>query len=93
MSRYLLLIAAAGLVLTGCSDIEPPAAAPTTIAPVASSSPTVDPYDAYLAKAPAGEKKLSREDAAIRAQLGCGKAWAPGTVDAVLAEAYASFCK
>lgn len=54
--------------------------------------PKTDPYKAYLAKAPKGEKTLSRGDASLRALLGCGQEWPPGTVDAVLAEAYAEFC-
>lgn len=34
------------------------------------------------------EGTLSREDAQARALLGCGQEWAPGTIDALLAEAY-----
>lgn len=47
-----------------------------------------DPYDVYLRNAPSSEKVLSREDAQARAILGCKDTWAPGTVDAVLADAY-----
>nr|WP_018217122.1 hypothetical protein [Salinispora vitiensis] len=36
--------------------------------------------------------ELSREDAQTRAYLGCGQPWAPKTVDAALAEAYAELC-
>ena len=32
--------------------------------------------------------KLSREDAQIRATLGCGRSFAAGTVDRALADAY-----
>ncbi|MDG4762372.1 hypothetical protein [Micromonospora sp. WMMD710] len=61
--------------------------------PVTTSTAAADPYDAYLKIAPAGAPKLSREDAQARAVLGCGQAWAPGTVDAALAEAYAALCQ
>ncbi|WP_309225192.1 hypothetical protein [Salinispora sp. H7-4] len=64
-------------------------------APAASAEPaadTVDPYEVYLDLAPSGEPTLSREDAQTRAYLGCGQPWAPGTVDAALAEAYAELC-
>jgi len=62
-----------------------PAAGPTSNAPAAAAS---DPYTVYLASNPRPGLVLSREDAATRAYLGCGHAWAPGTVDAVLAAAY-----
>ncbi len=52
-----------------------------------------DPYAVYLRNAPAGEKVISREDAQTRALLGCNMKWAPGTVDAVLADAYRDLCK
>jgi hypothetical protein len=85
---------AAVLLLAGCSsDNDTPAtsaATPTPVAPTA--TPTVDPYAVYLSKAAKGEPKLSREDASTRALLGCGQKWPPGTVDAVLAEAYAEYC-
>ena len=51
-----------------------------------------DPYDTYIANAPKGEPTLSREDAQARARLGCGQDWAPGTVDAILADAYKDLC-
>lgn len=57
------------------------------------STPTADPYDAYLANNPPGEKVISREDAQTRALLGCSTKWAPGTVDYVLAEAYRDVVK
>jgi hypothetical protein len=47
----------------------------------------------YLTLAPKDAPKISREDAQTRALLGCGQSWAPGTVDAALAEAYASLCE
>ncbi len=51
-----------------------------------------DPYEAYLANNPDPDLVLSREDAQTRAILGCGTEWAPGTIDAVLQEAYAGLC-
>lgn len=101
MYRFLAPVALAavlGLVVAGCSDApNPPAPVATkavsSVPTRASSPPPPDPYDVYVAHAPKGEKKLSREDAALRAQLGCGKKWPAGTVDAVLADAYAGYCK
>lgn len=52
----------------------------------------VDPYDVYLAHNPRPDLVLSREDAQTRALLGCGKTFAPGTVDAVLTDAYRGLC-
>lgn len=51
-----------------------------------------DPYDTYLQNAPKTEPTLSREDAQARARLGCAQDWAPGTVDAILADAYKDLC-
>lgn len=99
MFRSLALVALLGLAVAGCSDApKQPAAGTTTStavssAPTRASSPAVDPYTVYLAKRPKGEPKLSREDASTRALLGCGQKWPPGSVDAVLAEAYAGYCK
>lgn len=104
MFRSLSLVVLLGLVVAGCSDApKPPGAAGPTSTAVTSaatptktpstSSPAVDPYAVYLANRPKGEPKLSREDASTRALLGCGTKWPPGTVDAVLAEAYAQLCK
>jgi hypothetical protein len=90
-----LVPALAALTLAGCggtdssSDAPTPATATTKPAPKA----TVDPYDVYLKLAPKDAPELSREDAQARAYLGCGQKWAPGTVDAALAEAYADLCK
>jgi hypothetical protein len=98
MFRSLALVALLGLVVAGCSDAPKPPAAGTTStavssAPTRASSPTVDPYDVYRKRVPKGEPTLSRSDAATRAQLGCGQKWPAGTTDAVLAEAYAGYCK
>lgn len=95
MLGKLMLLLTGGLVLAGCSDGGQLPAATTSQAgtPSASSTPTADPYDAYLANVPKGEKTLSREDAALRAKLGCGKTYPPGTTDAVLADAYRDYCK
>ncbi|MDX3006750.1 hypothetical protein PWY87_34100 [Kribbella solani] len=89
--RVIAMTAAAVVLVAGCSSDNDPAPGPATS--VSSSSPTADPYDVYLKKIPKGEPTLSREDAATRAYLGCGKKWPPGTTDAVLAEVYASYCK
>jgi hypothetical protein len=47
-----------------------------------------DPYEVYLANNPDPSIVLSREDAQTRALLGCKIKWAPGTIDAVLQDAY-----
>lgn len=65
-----------------------PAPAPATVATANVPAPDADPYAVYLAHAPKGAVKLSREDAQIRAYLGCGQKFAPGTIDAALAAAY-----
>ena len=67
------------LVLAGCGDD--------------GGTGSVDPYEVYRRNAPADAPNLSREDAQARALLGCGQKWAPGTVDAVLADAYRELCK
>jgi hypothetical protein len=62
------------------------------------NEPPADPYQTYVAEAPempvdwTGPWPLSREDAQTRAILGCGQDWAPGTVDAVLQDAYEALC-
>lgn len=74
-------------------------AAADTAAPAGTAAAAVsgqDPYEVYLrlvdelgiTDAP---NNLTRDDAQLRALLGCGTAWAPGTVDAALAQAYAPF--
>lgn len=62
-------------------------ARPTATVTAQNTAMTVDPYATYLASNPA-KLVLSREEAQARALLGCGKTWAAGTIDAVLAEAY-----
>lgn len=57
-----------------------------------SKAPAADPYSVYLAHNPTPGHVISREDAQTRAKLGCGQKFAPGTVDAVLADAYRDFC-
>lgn len=85
----LLSAALAVPVLAGCHSGSvsnaPATSAPTTVA-------QVDPYEAYVKQAPKGEPILSREDAQTRAFLGCNLHFAPGTVDAVLHEAYKAIC-
>lgn len=53
-------------------------------------APATDPYDTYVDNAPAGEPVLSRDDARTRALLGRCEEWPAGSVDAVLADAYAA---
>lgn len=48
-----------------------------------------DPYAYYLDHKPDGAPNLTPEFARMRAFLGCDQIWVPGTVDYVLAEAYA----
>lgn len=99
--RLIAITAAAVLLVAGCNqDHNGPtpgavnqSSASVSSAPASSSTPTADPYDVYLAHIPKGEPTLSRSDAATRALLGCGRTWPPGTTDAVLAEAYAAYCK
>lgn len=93
--RVIAIIGAVVVLAAGCSEDQSgptPGVVTQTKAP-ASATPTVDPYQVYLANAPKGEKTLSREDASTRALLGCETKWPPGTVDAVLQEAYAAYCK
>ncbi|NBE80297.1 hypothetical protein [Micromonospora rubida] len=88
-----LALALAVVTLAGCGGSEAPS---TTTPPATSAAPTGpqdDPYEAYLKIAPKGAPKLSREDALTKAFIGCGQTWAPGTVDAALATAYAEWCK
>lgn len=101
MRAIAIASAAVVLVVAGCSDDQTgptPGAvnqstASASSAPSSSATPTVDPYEVYLANAPKGEPTLSREDASTRALLGCKDTWPPGTVDAVLQQAYAAYCK
>ncbi len=87
-------IAGTGLFLAATEEDTPTSS--TSQAPAPSAEPAgdtaADPYEVYLDLAPSGEPTLSREDAQTRAYLGCGQPWAPGTVDAALAEAYAELC-
>lgn len=86
--------AAATIYLTRAAEpAVAPAPASTAAAATAAPKAAGDPYAAYLKLAPAKAPNLSREDAQARALLGCAQTWAPGTVDAALAEAYADLCK
>jgi hypothetical protein len=87
-------------VLTACGNDPQTTTTPTegsspaaTSTTVGTSSAAEDPYEVYLRNAPPGAPHLTREDAQARAFLGCGQKFAPGTVDAVLADAYAELCK
>ncbi len=62
------------------------------LAACGSDKTSADPYDSYLANNPDPAIVLSREDAQTRALLGCGRDWAPGTIDAVLRDAYKPKC-
>lgn len=94
MIKLLSALCAATIVLaSGCTEDapEPPATSQEPPAPTSQES-QADPYEVYLENAPEDAPELSREDAQTRALLGCGRDWAPGTVDAVLAEAYKELC-
>lgn len=93
-------VAALGAGITGTalyltSEADTPTSSPSQ-APAPSAEPAADtaadPYEVYLDLAPDDAVDLSREDAQTRAYLGCGQPWAPGTVDAALAKAYAELC-
>lgn len=94
MRRNTITLTLALLTLGACSNSTPTEAPPapsTTVAAAAAASSTVaqDPYQAYLAIAPADAPELTPDDAQTRALLGCSTTWAPGTVDAALQQAYA----
>lgn len=95
--RVIAIVSAGVVLMAGCSSDQtgptPGVVPQSSKSTPASATPTIDPYQVYLANAPKGEPKLSREDASTRALLGCERKWPPGTVDAVLQEAYASYCK
>jgi hypothetical protein len=65
-----------------------PSRAPSPVPSQAASTNAYDPYPVYFVNSPIGVKHLTREDAQARAYLGCGQTFAPGTVDAALADAY-----
>ncbi len=94
--RTTITLALALITLGACSSSTPaetpPPPSTTAAAAPASTSTTAaqaDPYQAYLAIAPADAPALTPDDAQTRAMLGCGTTWAPGTVDAALQQAYA----
>lgn len=90
------LTIAAGLASLVGLAVEQPASDPiATIdsAEVAADDPAAaDPFERYLELVEAwgitDAPELSRDDAQTRAILGCSSQWAPGTIDAALAEAY-----
>ncbi|MET7752587.1 hypothetical protein [Micromonospora sp. NPDC005367] len=97
-ARTAVAVSALLLALAGCGDTDTnstPAGTSESAGP-AESKPAAeapaDPYEVYQKLAPDGAPDLSREDAQTRALLGCDQKWAPGTVDAALAEAYADLC-
>lgn len=77
MRKLASIVIAATLPLIGCGGTD---------------QPEQDPYEVYLEIAPEDATELSREDAQTRAVLGCDQEFAPGTVDAALAEAYDDLC-
>lgn len=83
-----LLLPLAVLALASCGPRGVPAGQPR-----AGSRPGTGAYEAYLATNPDPTLVLSREDAQARALLGCGQLFAPGTIDAALAEAYGPLCE
>lgn len=99
--RYVPLVIAAGVVLVvaavlavvlatrpGAHATGQPTSTTTSAATPAATTPAADPYAVYLAHNPDPSLVLSREDAQARAYLGCGQTFAPGTIDAALADAY-----
>lgn len=94
MRRALALgfVLAATLTACGGSPSAPKTAPTIPAAPEPTTTTTttaaVDPYAVYLAHNPDPTLVLTREDAQARAYLGCGTTWAPGTIDAALADAY-----
>lgn len=54
---------------------------------------STDAYQEYLDNNPDPSLILTPEDAQTRALLGCGGTWEDGTIDGVLAKAYAANCK
>lgn len=87
-TSHFIYIACAGLFVSAAASISMILSHPTADTPVAAPALQADPYAVYLASAPDGAVKLSREDAQIRATLGCGRSFAAGTVDRALADAY-----
>jgi hypothetical protein len=83
MKRAIQAVLVVAVLAAGCGDDGDSASSMTARAP----------YDVYLERNPDPSLVLSREDAQTRAMLGCGEKWAPGTIDAVLAEAYAELCE
>ena len=84
-----LILSACASGSTVTTDTTPPTAtagADTT----ATTAGDVDPYETFLALAPPDAPAITRDDAQLRAMLGCGNTFAPGTTDAALQEAYAA---
>ena len=88
MAKPITIIALTITILTtACNstrdpiDISDPPTQPTANA-------DADPYDTYLELAPPDAPDLTRDDAQARALLGCDTAWATGTTDWALQQAY-----
>jgi hypothetical protein len=86
--RHYLYASVAGLIVSFTASALMLLNPSTAGAPLAPPALQADPYGVYLASAPTGAKTLTREDAQIRATLGCGHTFAAGTVDKALADAY-----
>ena len=77
------------LLGSATTDVTAPLLLPETT--TVTAGPTEDPYELYLSMAPTDAPDISRDDAQLRAMLGCGvDDWAPGSVDAILAVAYSA---
>lgn len=77
---------------TTTSALGPSTAPPSTVEFDPELAAEGDPYHVFLSLAPVGGAVgMTADDASARALLGCGTTWPPGSVDAALAEAYATF--
>lgn len=75
MSKLAIALASIAL-LTACGGKDP------------DPSPASDPYEDFLELAPPDAPDLTRDDAQLRAMLGCETDWAPYTTDWALQQAY-----
>lgn len=85
----LLAILGLAVIVVAASVLPKPNDTPA--GPTPTPSVVVDPYDMWLDHAPPDAPEMTRDEALVRAQLGCGQDWPPGTTDAILAEVYADY--
>lgn len=88
---WLLLAVLLVILLTGCTATTPtPSYEPAYRPPSSPLERPTDPYVAYqeAERANPDWPSLTRDDAQLRAFLGCDRSFAPGTQDAVLQELY-----